>query len=174
MILRKTDSLCFIHDIPVTAGGEKQRLFHNLLYTFEEKKTVKEVVKAVEDTVRAVAPELPQNEQAAMVKQALSTSIEESGTIDIGRICETLFPDTPAQSEVFTRQISDYGVQEITPVPKPEQLPSLDKMRITTDAGISISLPLSLAQDPDAFEIQDHSDGTHSIIIRNVQKIKTR
>ncbi len=174
MILRKSDSLCFIHDMQVTINGEKKRLFRDLLYTFEEKKTVKEVVKAVENTVRELTPNLPPREQATLVKQALNTSIEESGSIDISRIGETLFPDAPQQIEVFTQQISDVGVQEITPVPKPKSLTSLEKMRVTTDNGISISLPLLIAQDPEAFEIEDHEDGTHTIILRHIGKIQTR
>lgn len=174
MILRKSDSLCYIHDMPITVNGEKKRLFRDLLYTFEEKKTVKEVVKAVEDTVRELTPNLPPREQATLVKQALNSSIEESGSIDIGRIGETIFSDAPQQMEVFTQQISEVGVQEITPVPKRESIASLEKMRVTTDNGISISLPLNIAQDPEAFEIEDHEDGTHSIILRNIGKIKTK
>lgn len=174
MVLRKSDSLCYIHDAPVQSSGEKKRLFRDLLYTFEEKKTVKEVVKAVEHTVKAVAPEMPPEEQTTLVKQALSTSIEESGTLDIGIISEALFPDAPDQGEIFTQQMTEYGVQEITPVPKPQMLPSLDKMTISTDNGITISLPLSVAQDASAFEITDHPDGTHSITIRHIQKIRTR
>lgn len=174
MILRKSDSLCYIHDMTVTVDGEKKRLFRDLLYTFEEKKTAKEVVKAVEDTVRVLAPTLPPREQATLVKQAISSSIEESGSIDIGRIGETLFPNAPSQVEEFAQQISEVGVQEITPIPRAESLPSLEKMRVTTDTGISISLPMNIAQDPDAFEIEEQEDGTFTIILRHIGKVRTR
>ncbi|MBR1708204.1 MAG: nucleoid-associated protein [Clostridia bacterium] len=174
MLINKSTSMCWIHDLSVRHSEGKSRLFRDLLYSFEDKKSVKEVIKAVDQTAKDILADLEPQERTARVKQAINESIEDSGAIDLTVLGDSLFPDQPDQSIVFTQQMTEAGVQEITPVAEQTKLPTLEKMRITTDNGVSISLPLSLAQDGQTLTIEENADGTRTIILRHIQTIHTR
>ena len=49
----------------------------------------------------------------------------------------------------------------------------LQKVRIRTDNGISISLPRALADDENSFAVINNADGTISIVINKVQELRT-
>ena len=49
----------------------------------------------------------------------------------------------------------------------------LQKVKIKTDNGISISLPRTLADDENSFAVINNADGTISIVINKVQELRT-
>ena len=54
-----------------------------------------------------------------------------------------------------------------------EGVAQLQKVKIKTDNGISISLPRTLADDENSFAVINNPDGTISIVINKVQELRT-
>ena len=111
-----------------------------------------------------------------MVKRAMSKSIEEKGVIDVKDVAEEVFrsdPEREAIIEQVARQIQEEQLEPVIPVENKRVVAQLQRVKIKTDTGISITLPRELADDENSFAVVENGDGTISIIINKVQELKT-
>ena len=82
-------------------------------------------------------------------------------------------PEREAIIEEVSRQMQEEAVASVIPVENKRVMTQLQKLKIKTDNGISISLPRMLADDENSFAVVNNDDGTMSIIISRVQELKT-
>ena len=64
-------------------------------------------------------------------------------------------------------------MEPVIPVENKRVVAQLQKVKIRTDNGISISLPRSLADDENSFAVINNADGSISIVINHVQELRT-
>ena len=103
-------------------------------------------------------------------------SIEEKGVIDVKDVAEEVFrsdPEREAIIEQVSRQIQEEQLEPVIPVENKRVVAQLQRVKIKTDNGISITLPRELADDENSFAVVENGDGTISIIINKVQELKT-
>ena len=70
-------------------------------------------------------------------------------------------------------QIQEEQLEPVIPVENKRVVAQLQRVKIKTDNGISITLPRELADDENSFAVVENGDGTISIIINKVQELKT-
>ena len=136
-----------------------------------------EAVQAVAQAIAEAAPsEMDTPMLTPMVKRAMSKSIEEKGVIDVKDVAEEVFrsdPEREAIIEQVARQIQEEQLEPVIPVENKRVVAQLQRVKIKTDTGISITLPRELADDENSFAVVENGDGTISIIINKVQELKT-
>ena len=136
-----------------------------------------EAVQAVAQAIAEAAPsEMDTPMLTPMVKRAMSKSIEEKGVIDVKDVAEEVFrsdPEREAIIEQVSRQIQEEQLEPVIPVENKRVVAQLQRVKIKTDTGISITLPRELADDENSFAVVENGDGTISIIINKVQELKT-
>ena len=106
----------------------------------------------------------------------MAKSIEEKGVIDVQTVAEEVFrsdPEREAMIEQVARQLQEESVEPVIPVENKRVVTQLQKVKIKTDNGISISLPRTLADDESSFAVINNADGTISIVINRVQELRT-
>ena len=69
--------------------------------------------------------------------------------------------------------MQEEAIEPVIPVENRRVMTQLQKLKIKTDNGISITLPRTLADDENSFAVVQNEDGTISIIISKVQELKT-
>lgn len=152
-------------------------LFSEAIFTMAKTRTTKEAVKAVTQSIREAAPDLPPQELAPVIKRAMERSIEEQGAINVPDVVNEVFrsdPEREAIIEQVSRQMQEEFVEPVIPVENSKRMMTqLQKLKIRTDNGISITLPRTLADDENSFAVVQNDDGTISIIISRVQELKT-
>ena len=152
-------------------------LFAQALFAMAETKSTKEAVQAVAQAIAEAAPvEMDTPMLTPMVKRAMSKSIEEKGVIDVKDVAEEVFrsdPEREAIIEQVSRQIQEEQLEPVIPVENKRVVARLQRVKIKTDNGISITLPRELADDENSFAVVENGDGTISIIINKVQELKT-
>ena len=133
-----------------------------------------EAVQAVAQAIAEAAPsEMDTPMLTPMVKRAMSKSIEEKGVIDVKDVAEEVFradPEREAIIEQVARQIQEEQLEPVIPVENKRVVAQLQRVKIKTDTGISITLPRELADDENSFAVVENGDGTISIIINKVQE----
>lgn len=82
-------------------------------------------------------------------------------------------PEREAIIEQVSRQIQEEQLEPVIPVENKRVVAQLQRVKIKTDNGISITLPRELADDENSFAVVENGDGTISIIINKVQELKT-
>ncbi|MDO4741706.1 MAG: nucleoid-associated protein, partial [Eubacteriales bacterium] len=120
--------------------------------------------------------DMPDTELRPAVKRAMARSIEEKGVIDVQDVAGEVFrsdPEREAIIEQVARQMEEEAVAPVIPVENKRVMTQLQKLKIKTDNGISITLPRTLADDENSFAVVQNDDGTISIVISRVQELRT-
>ena len=166
-----------LRDAQVLTNVGNRALFAQALFAMAETKSTKEAVQAVAQAIAEAAPvEMDTPMLTPMVKRAMSKSIEEKGVIDVKDVAEEVFrsdPEREAIIEQVSRQIQEEQLEPVIPVENKRVVAQLQRVKIKTDNGISITLPRELADDENSFAVVENGDGTISIIINKVQELKT-
>ena len=176
-----------LRDTAVLTNAGNRQLFGECLFMMAPTRTTKEAVKVVTEAIAQAAPEIPEQELDAQaerfaqelrpaVKRAMAASIEEKGVIDVQSVAEEVFrsdPEREAMIEQVARQLQEESLEPVIPVENKRVVAQLQKVKIKTDNGISISLPRTLADDENSFAVINNPDGTISIVINKVQELRT-
>ena len=165
-----------LRDTAVLTNVGNRQLFSEALFAMAPTRSTKEAVQVVTEAIAQVAPEMPEQELRPAVKRAMAASIEEKGVIDVQSVAEEVFrsdPEREAMIEQVSRQLAGESVEPVIPVENKRVVAQLQKVKIRTDNGISISLPRSLADDENSFAVINNADGSISIVINHVQELRT-
>lgn len=165
-----------LRDTAVLTNAGNRQLFSEALFMMVPTRTTKEAVQVVTEAIAQAAPEIPEQELRPAVKRAMAASIEEKGVIDVQSVAEEVFrsdPEREAMIEQVARQIQEESIEPVIPVENKRVVAQLQKVKIKTDNGISISLPRTLADDENSFAVINNPDGTLSIVINKVQELRT-
>lgn len=114
-------------------------------------------------------------EKAIKVKKAVSESFEETSSIQVDRIADKVFDKNLDIRHEYVEEIAKAGLPE-KEITIPDRLieKKFKTHRIKTDTGIEIDFPLEYAGNNDRIEFVNNSDGTISIIIKNIGRITNR
>ena len=166
-----------LRDTAVLTNVGNRMLFSESLFAMAQTRTTKEAMQAVSEMIeQAAPPEMTEQELRPAVKRAMAKSIEEKGVIDVQDVAEEVFrsdPEREAIIEQVFRQMQEEAIEPVIPVENKRVMTQLQKLKIKTDNGISITLPRTLADDENSFAVVRGDDGTISIIISKVQELKT-
>ena len=165
-----------LRDTTVLTNVGNRQLFSEALFAMAPTRSTKEAVQVVTEAIAQAAPEMPEQELRPAVKRAMAASIEEKGVIDVQSVAEEVFrsdPEREAMIEQVSRQLAEESVEPVIPVESKRVVAQLQKVKIRTDNGISISLPRSLADDENSFAVINNADGSISIVINHVQELRT-
>ena len=166
-----------LRDTAVLTNVGNRQLFSEALFAMAPTRSTKEAVQVVTEAIAQAAPEMPEQELRPAVKRAMAASIEEKGVIDVQSVAEEeVFrsdPEREAMIEQVSRQLAEESVEPVIPVENKRVVAQLQKVKIRTDNGISISLPRSLADDENSFAVINNADGSISIVINHVQELRT-
>ena len=165
-----------LRDTAVLTNAGNRQLFGECLFMMAPTRTTKEAVKVVTEAIAQAAPQMPDEELRPAVKRAMAASIEEKGVIDVQSVAEEVFrsdPEREAMIEQVARQLQEESLEPVIPVENKRVVAQLQKVKIKTDNGISISLPRNLADDENSFAVINNPDGTISIVINKVQELRT-
>lgn len=154
--------------------GEKVNYFTEMFLEDTPKPSLKEnisiIKKAVQKTSKAFNDE--EFQVLAETKEAIVTSMQEDNLIDNEKIAEALFGDNFAKKQKYFEQVEELGYVDRAPAEAAIAGPKYSKQKFRLDNGIEISIPLELYKDPDVVEFINNPDGTTSVIIKNIEKIK--
>lgn len=106
------------------------------------------------------------------IKNEISKDIEKNNELNIGRIAEKFFKDSPDIKEEYISKIEEEGIKgRIFKVNEKLNKQNFKKQKMITDAGIEIQIPLENFNNKEKLEFINNPDGTISIIIKNIKQI---
>ncbi|MFL2101447.1 nucleoid-associated protein [Desemzia sp. FAM 23991] len=154
--------------------GEKVFYFTEMFLEDKPQPSLKEnisiIKKAVQKTSKAFNEE--EFQVLAETKDALVYSMTEENVIDNQVIAEALYGDNHAKKEKFFEEVTEMGYVDRAPAEVAVAGPKYSKQKFRLDNGIEISIPIDLYKDPEVVEFINNPDGTTSVMIKNIEKIK--
>ncbi|MBP3656946.1 MAG: nucleoid-associated protein [Clostridia bacterium] len=165
-----------LRDTGVLTNAGNRQLFAEALFSMAATRSTKEAVAAVTEMIEQAAPDVPPQELRPAIKRAMSKSIEEKGVIDVQEVAQEIFRSDEEREAIIaqmSQQMQEAELEPVIPVENKRVVAQLQKVKIRTDNGISITLPRTLADDENSFAVVANDDGTVSIIISRVQELRT-
>lgn len=108
-------------------------------------------------------------------KRIIKEEIEDTGSVNVERISEKIYGQSPEIKEEFDAKMEKYHMGQAEVTPQSERTTrKLEKQYLKTDTGIEINIPMEQYQDVNQVEFITNNDGTISVLIKNINTITTR
>lgn len=171
------DYSIFIKEKKYDIEGSKQYYLSNRILNTTEELTDKEKIDIINKATKKVVKEYYNDDvkKIAEIKNVIAESMEDTNTIDIEDVSNKVFSHNPDMKEIYMQEVEKGGLQEkAVTVNENIEKKVRRKQRLVTDEGIEIKLPVSFLTDTDKVEFVSNSDGTISILLKNITNIEDK
>ena len=171
-----------VKDAPVQTVTGERMLLQSVLLALESAMSAAETVSAIEEIVTRVIEEAPENVSQPMgqgsaqetARRAMASSLQETGALDVNFIASELFASDEERISRVSAAMEEAQIEPVVNVESTRIKNAFEKIRLSTDNGVSITLPRAVADDADSFRMINNPDGSISIEIRNIQSVETK
>lgn len=162
------------YEVNGTKVNYLSELFLQCKSSLSQKSRLAIVTKAVEQVNRKYFEEEPVKQMEA--KSIIKKEIEENqGALRVENISEKIYGDVPEIKEEFDAKMEKYHMEKAEVRTQNEQTTrKFEKQYLKTDTGIEINIPMEQFQDINQVEFITNTDGTISVLIKNINKILTK
>lgn len=157
--------------------GQKEYYLSKLLLKTRPARSYKEQYKLVEKSAEQVVKKYYSDDSLkhAEVKMAIKNNVDENLEIDVEKLSKAAFSDSQDMQRQYREELSQKGFTEKKIKINQQIYEDLEKNhKLITDIGIKMEIPSSLIKDPSKVEFIVNQDGTMSILIKNVNEVKSR
>lgn len=113
-------------------------------------------------------------DKVTKLRTCLAENMEDAKEIRVEQVAEAVFGGNTAFKAEYLEEVQKAGLVEET-LPVPEENTANKKFRtqkLKTDSGIEINFPSHVYNNTDVMEFINNPDGTISILIKNINKVK--
>lgn len=109
------------------------------------------------------------------IKSMIQNEMAEQGVLQIETIGDKIYGDIPEIKEEFTEKLEKYnlGKDEVKPQNR-QTIKKFEKQFLITDSGIEINIPMEEYKNKEKVEFITNSDGTISVLIKNISHITSK
>ena len=160
-------------------NGEKTNYFTYLFLKCSGKLSPKSklsiVSRAVESVQNGYYDESCQFEANMKAKNIIHEELEENGGFTVEHIAEKIFEEKPDLKHEFQEKMEKYDMihEEIKPQSE-KTVRKYETQVLKTDSGIEIKIPMKEYNDPSSVEFITESDGSVSVLIKNIGCLKAK
>lgn len=177
-VVNLSDGSILLTEKKFEVNGEKKNYFSELFLEcsapLSQKSKLDLVTRAVEQVNRKYYGEEDAGRRME-TKKAIYEELGETGSLKVEEVKEKIFPDSPQMQEELTEKLEKYHLEKEVIQPKSENtIKKFQKQHLTTDTGIEITIPMEEYKNPDRVEFLTNPDGTVSVLIKNIGRLRTK
>lgn len=163
------------YDVNGVKVNYMSKLLLNCTGRLSVKNKIAIVEKAVNKAVKKYYNDSEQFEVQMETKSIINNELQEEGTLDIPVVIDKIFKENVSVKEEVKEDLSKYHLEKepVTPINK-NTTKKYEKQLLKTDTGIEIKIPMEQYNSKDAIEFITNPDGTISVLIKNIQGIKSK
>ena len=160
-------------------NGEKENYFSYLFLKcsseMPQKTKLSIVTKAIDAVQKANLEPVEQYSECMKAKAIIDETLKEEGSFTVETIAEKVFAEHPVLKDEFEEKMEKYNMvrEEVAPTCE-ATVKKYEKQSLTTDTGIELKIPMDQYKDPDSVEFITNTDGTVSILIKNIEHIEAK
>lgn len=156
-------------------GANIKYFSENILQT-DLKPSVVDNLRQIKQTAKKIGKAFDAEEfqLASNVQKAVVESLEETQQFDPVKISQSLFPDNLTAQLEFQEETKDASSVKVDEHIKDKTTQKFATQKLSLSHGIEITVPNEVYDDADRVEFIQNSDGTYSIIIKNITDIKNK
>lgn len=158
-------------------NGQKDYYLSNQFMKTAPARSYKEQIRLVEKSAEQIVKKFYTDDtlKQAEVKRAIKNNVDKNMEIDIDDLSKEAFYDSPDMQSQYKQELSQKGFTEKKIKINQQIYNELERNhKIITDNGIKMEIPSDLMKDKNKLEFFVNQDGTMSILIKNVNEVKSR
>lgn len=158
-------------------NGQKDYYLSNQFMKTTSARSYKEQFRLVEKSAEQIVKKFYTDDtlKQAEVKRAIKNNVDQNLEIDIDDLSKEAFYDSPDMQSQYKQELSQKGFTEKKIKINQQIYNELERNhKIVTDNGIKMEIPSDLMKDKNKLEFFVNQDGTMSILIKNVNEVKSR
>ncbi|MDP4128198.1 MAG: nucleoid-associated protein [Bacillota bacterium] len=153
--------------------GEKKYYFSELFLDCKTDLSEKDSIKVIGEMAKDITRRYYNDdfEKLSAVKTVIHDSVEGEGNINLDRIANTCFNDSPTIRMEYLQKVKQAGVPATIQVSGDSPERKFNKHKIKTDNGIELSIPMDVYKNKEVIEFITSADGTISIVLKNINRL---
>lgn len=155
-----------------TINGNQVNYFSELFLECETTPSKKEQAKLIDEvTVEFVEEHFDSDpKMSAKIKSALMDEVyAEEGIVSMDNVAASVFEDASDVKEQYVSTMREAGIREDLPLGERVVKAQFATHKIKADNGVEIKFPAQLAAEEDEIEITKNSDGTVTVVFKNLR-----
>lgn len=162
----------------VKYNGSFEHYFSETLLKVTPEQSVKKSIKTIEQTAQKIAENFNQDDFAfqSKMKTAIYKNLDEDEELSPEKLADQLFEDNLTARLTFVDQVKEKIPEKITvsDIDSSRQIKKLESQKLSLSNGIELIVPNAVYQDAESVEFLMNDDGTYSILIKNIEDIKSK
>ncbi|VGT50981.1 nucleoid-associated protein [Streptococcus pyogenes] len=162
----------------VKHNGSFANYFSEHLLKVTPEQSVKKSIKMIEQTAQKIAEHFNQDDFTfqSKMKSTLFKQLEADDVLSPEKLADQLFDDNLTARLTFVDQVKEVIPEpiKISDIDHSRQIKKLENQKLSLSNGIELTVPNAIYQDAEAVEFLLNDDGTYSILIKNIEDIKTK
>lgn len=140
--------------------------------------SAKKSIKAVEQTAQKIADNFYQGDFQfqSKVKSAIFNHLEEDNELSPEKLADQLFDNNLTARLNFVDQLKEVIPDKISfdEIDSSRQLKKFENQKLSLSNGIELIVPNAVYEDAESVEFIQNDNGTYSILIKNIEDIKSK
>ncbi len=140
--------------------------------------SAKKSIKAVEQTAQKIADNFHQGDFQfqSKVKSAIFNHLEEDKELSPEKLADQLFDNNLTARLNFVDQLKEVIPDKISfdEIDSSRQLKKFENQKLSLSNGIELIVPNAVYEDAESVEFIQNDNGTYSILIKNIEDIKSK
>ena len=140
--------------------------------------SAKKSIKAVEQTAQKIADKFHQGDFQfqSKVKSAIFNNLEEDNELSPEKLADQLFDNNLTARLNFVDQLKEVIPDKISfdEIDSSRQLKKFENQKLSLSNGIELIVPNAIYEDAESVEFIQNENGTYSILIKNIEDIKSK
>lgn len=140
--------------------------------------SAKKSIKAVEQTAQKIADNFHQGDFQfqSKVKSAIFNHLEEDNELSPEKLADQLFDTNLTARLNFVDQLKEVIPDKISfdEIDSSRQLKKFENQKLSLSNGIELIVPNAVYEDAESVEFIQNDNGTYSILIKNIEDIKSK
>lgn len=140
--------------------------------------SAKKSIKALEQTAQKIADNFHQGDFQfqSKVKSAIFNHLEEDNELSPEKLADQLFDNNLTARLNFVDQLKEVIPEKISfdEIDSSRQLKKFENQKLSLSNGIELIVPNAVYEDAESVEFIQNDNGTYSILIKNIEDIKSK
>ncbi|MGT2928796.1 nucleoid-associated protein [Streptococcus dentasini] len=178
LVINRQSYRYYLIEKRIKHNGSFANYFSENLLKVKPDQSVNKSINLLEKTAQKVADDFNQDDFTfqSKMKSAIFQNLEEDQELSPEKLANQLFDDNLTARLTFVDQLKE-KIPEPIPVADVDysrQSKKLESQKLSLSNGIELVVPNQVYQDAEAVEFIQNSDGTYSILIKNIEDIQSK
>lgn len=178
LLINRKNRQYYLIEKRIKHNGAFANYFSENLLQVKPEQSVKKAIKQVEQVAQKVADSFNQDDFAfqSKMKTAIFKNLEEDEELSPEKLANQLFDQNLTARLTFVDQLKDSIPEpiKVSDIDHSRQIKKLETQKLSLSNGIELIVPNNVYQDAESVEFIQNTDGTYSILIKNIQDIQNK